>query len=71
MISNQLRNFATRVGVLGAGQMGTGIGIVSSRVAQYDVVYIDPNAAQLKKSEDFVKSWCAKELKKEKMTAAD
>jgi 3-hydroxybutyryl-CoA dehydrogenase len=71
MISNQLRNFATRVGVLGAGQMGTGIGIVSSRVAQYDVVYIDPNSAQLKKSEDFVKSWCAKELKKEKMTAAD
>ena len=65
------RGFATRVGVLGAGQMGTGIGIVSARTANYDVVYLDPNAAQLKKSQDFVNNWCAKEVKKEKMSEQD
>ena len=39
------RNFSSKiVGVLGAGQMGTGVGIVASRTAQYNVVYVDPNA---------------------------
>ena len=72
MISNLVsRSFATKIGVLGAGQMGTGIGIVSSRIAQYNVVYVDPNANQLKKSEDFCVNWAAKEVKKEKMTAQD
>jgi len=70
MISSTLaRHFSKRLGVLGAGQMGTGIGIVSSRIAQYEVVYVDPNAGQLKKSEDFVKGWCSKEMKKDRMTA--
>ena len=51
MMSNILkRQFSKTVGVLGAGQMGTGIGIVSSRVAAYNVIYVDPNAAQLQKS---------------------
>jgi hypothetical protein len=41
--------------------MGTGIGIVASRVAQKEVVFVDAFAPSLKKSEDFVQKWCAKE----------
>jgi 3-hydroxybutyryl-CoA dehydrogenase len=48
--------------------MGTGIGIVSSRVANYEVVFVDPNAAGLKKSETFVEKWCKKEVEKSKLT---
>lgn len=59
MFTKVVRQFSsaagvTRVGILGAGQMGTGIGIVSSRVANYEVVFVDPNGAGLKKSEAFV-----------------
>lgn len=58
MISNIRRYFSAstvkRVGVLGAGQMGTGIGIVASRVANLEVVFVDPIAESLKKSESFV-----------------
>ena len=57
-----------RVGVLGAGQMGTGIGIVCSKVANYEVVFVDPNSAGLKKSESFVQNWCKKEIEKQRMT---
>lgn len=31
-----------RVGIVGAGQMGTGIGIVASRVAGCEVKFIEP-----------------------------
>ena len=48
--------------------MGTGIGIVSSRIANYEVVFVDPNAAGLKKSEAFVEKWCKKEVEKSKLT---
>ena len=65
------RQFATRVGVIGAGQMGTGIGIVSSRVAKYEVVFVDPMPAGLKKSETFVQNWCKKEIEKERLTDAE
>ena len=76
MINSCARYFSSattvkRVGVLGAGQMGTGIGIVASRVANLDVTFVDPGADSLKKSEDFVKKWCQKEISKERMTAAD
>ena len=60
MIGNFYRQFATRVGVIGAGQMGTGIGIVSSRVANYEVIFLDQSAEGLKKSTQFVKKWCEK-----------
>jgi len=53
-----------RIGVLGAGQMGTGIGIVASRVANLEVVFVDPIAESLKKSEKFVHGWCKKEIEK-------
>jgi len=54
--------------VIGAGQMGTGIGIVSSRVANYEVVFVDPSSAGLKRSESFVQKWCQKEIEKQRLT---
>lgn len=56
------------IGVVGAGQMGTGIGIVASRVAGINVRFIDPHADNITKSEGFVKNWCNKEIAKERMT---
>ena len=38
--------------------MGTGIGIVASRVAGLNVNFIDPSGDSLKRSENFVKNWC-------------
>lgn len=35
--------------------MGTGIGIVASRVAGLNVKFVDAHEASLRKSEDFVK----------------
>lgn len=60
-----------RIGVIGAGQMGTGIGIVASRHALVDVTFIDPGAESLKNSEKFIGSWCKKEISKQKMTEQD
>ena len=63
---------ATRhVGVIGAGQMGTGIGVVASRVAGLNVTMIDPYEASLTKSQDFIANWCQKEIAKERLTAAE
>ena len=59
------------VGVIGAGQMGTGIGIVASRVAGLNVTMIDPHSSSLDKSSTFVENWCAKEIAKERMTEAE
>lgn len=49
--------------------MGTGIGIVASRVAGVNVKFVDPQDASLKKSENFINSWCDREITKEKMTS--
>ena len=48
--------------------MGTGIGIVASRVANLEVVFVDPVADSLKKSENFVQKWCKKEIEKQRLT---
>ena len=50
--------------------MGTGIGIVSSAVADLNVVFADPSEQSLKKCETLVTNWCDKEIKKERMTEA-
>lgn len=75
MISFAARNFASQqirhIGVVGAGQMGTGIGIVASRVAGLNVTFIDPKQESLKRSENFVANWCQKEISKDKLTKAD
>lgn len=51
--------------------MGTGIGIVGARVAGVQIKFVEPNAAQQKRSRDFITSWCDKEIAKEKMTQED
>ena len=72
MSSTPTRAIATKhIGVIGAGQMGTGIGVVASRVAGLNVTMVDPYEASLQKSENFVKNWCAKEISKERLTQAD
>jgi 3-hydroxybutyryl-CoA dehydrogenase len=62
MLSLARRSFATAqiksIGIVGAGQMGTGIGIVASRTAGLNVTFIDPKTESLKGSEKFVKNWC-------------
>jgi 3-hydroxybutyryl-CoA dehydrogenase len=65
------RRFSTavkKIGIVGAGQMGTGIGIVSSRLAGLNVLMIDPNESSLKSSQAMLKSWSEKEIGKGRMT---
>lgn len=58
-----------RIGVIGSGQMGTGIGIVSAAQAKADVVFLDPNETSLKHSQKFVDDWLERAVKKEVMDA--
>lgn len=51
-----IKNF----GVVGSGQMGTGIAIVANRFAGLNVTIYDSNQAALKKSEQFIGSWLQK-----------
>lgn len=51
--------------------MGTGIGIVASRVAGVNVKFVDPSQDSLDRCKKFVQDWCNKEIKKEKMTESD
>lgn len=47
-------------GVVGSGQMGTGIAIVANRVAKLPVTIYDSNPVSLQKSKNFVASWLKK-----------
>jgi len=77
MINPALRTFTTpplpvkRVGIVGAGQMGTGIGIVASRVAGLQVKFVEPNKGNMAHSKDFISTWCDKEILKERLTAEE
>jgi len=51
--------------------MGTGVGIVGSRVAGLQVKFLDPSEANITKSETFVNNWCAKEISKGRLTEAE
>jgi 3-hydroxybutyryl-CoA dehydrogenase len=62
---------AKRVGVVGAGQMGTGIAIVTARHAGLDVITLDKFPGALEKSQQFVKDWAAKEAKKGRLSDED
>jgi 3-hydroxybutyryl-CoA dehydrogenase len=59
-----------KVGVIGSGQMGTGIGIVANMVAKSNVIMID-NKNSIKNSEIFVNKWLNKELDKGKLQQTD
>ncbi len=70
LLTAQKASFSTtkHVGIIGAGQMGTGIGIVASRVAGLNVTMIDPFDKSLEKSKNFTANWCQKEISKERLT---
>jgi len=75
MISKIFRSFGSatpsnikQVGVLGAGQMGTGIAIVMNRNAGTKVKIVDKNEKQLSDSRKFTESLFDKEIQKQKMT---
>lgn len=48
------RNYAKVFGVVGAGQMGTGIAIVAAQQAKLQVKIMDSNASSLEKSKKFI-----------------
>lgn len=59
------------VGVVGAGQMGTGIAIVASQKANVNVTLVDPIPENISKSNNFVEKWCQKAIAKGRMTEKD
>lgn len=58
----------SKIGVIGAGQMGTGIAIVTSNSAKLQVTLFDSNSVQTQKSESFVQDWLQKKLKKNEVS---
>ena len=56
------------IGIIGAGQMGTGIGIVGARAAGLNVTFLEPGEQNRHKSRSFVENWIQKEISKERMT---
>ena len=54
------QNVIKSFGVVGSGQMGTGIAIVANKIANLNVTIYDSNQVALKKSQDFVQSWLNK-----------
>lgn len=74
MFIKQIRCKACSVksfGVVGAGQMGTGIAIVANRIAKLPVIIYDSNPSALAKSKDFINKWLSKELSKNKCSQQD
>lgn len=57
-----------RVGVVGCGQMGTGIAIVAARHAKIEVHAYDAFPGSLARSGRFVHDWAAKEMAKGRLT---
>ena len=51
--------------------MGTGIGIVASRVAGLKVKFVEPRKPGHQKSSEFISTWCDKEIGKARMTEDD
>lgn len=70
MIFRSIFSFATvkSFGVVGSGQMGTGIAIVANRVAKLPVTIYDSNSVSLRKSKEFVSEWLKKEQGKNRIT---
>ena len=56
MISLLLRNTST-IGVIGAGQMGTGIAIVGANTAKLNVKIFDNSQEQNSRSVNFIDTW--------------
>lgn len=62
-------SFSKVLGVVGGGQMGTGIAIVGSAVSGLQVRVNDTTEERLFASRQFVESWCDKEIAKQRMDA--
>lgn len=63
--SNQL------YGIVGAGQMGTGIAYVYNRVGKKRTIVYDANANQLNKSSNFINNLLDKEIQKNKLSSEE
>lgn len=66
-----LTRHISKIGVIGAGQMGTGIAIVTSNSAKLPVTLFDSSAVQTQKSESFLQDWLQKKLKKNEISDPD
>jgi len=60
-----------KIGVVGTGQMGTGIAIVAARHAGAEVFAMDAWPESLTRSSDFVAKWSGKEVSKGRLTDED
>jgi 3-hydroxybutyryl-CoA dehydrogenase len=61
-----------KLSIIGAGQMGTGIGIVAAVTGKIEhVQMLDSTQASLEKSKVFLNGWLDKEIKKGRLTGAD
>lgn len=56
------------IGIVGSGQMGTGIAYVFNRQAGKNVIIYDSSKAQLQKSESFISKLIEKEIQKKSVT---
>ncbi|TPX37574.1 hypothetical protein SmJEL517_g00678 [Synchytrium microbalum] len=59
------------IGVIGAGQMGTGIAHVSAHVAKLSVILLDSNPVQVAKGMKLIDLYLEKDVVKGKITTAD
>ena len=61
------RRFISTLGIVGAGQMGTGIALVGSSKANLQVKILDSSEQQVNSSREFVKNWANKQKEKGKL----
>lgn len=73
MIRNIKKQFSNvnSFGVIGCGQMGTGIAVVASRVAGLNVKVVDMNQDLLSKSRKFTENLLEKEIQKGRLSSED
>jgi len=70
--NSQIRSIQSkRFGVIGAGQMGSGIALVAAAVAKYDVVMVDSQQESLNKAGLYFDSTLSKMVQKQKLTEVE
>ncbi len=67
--ANTIGRAIQRLGVVGAGQMGTGIAIVAAR-QNIPVSLVDTSEGVLSKARNFAEGWAKKEVEKGRMQPA-
>ncbi|RPB23728.1 hypothetical protein L211DRAFT_786047 [Terfezia boudieri ATCC MYA-4762] len=71
LFSTVQANNVKRLGVVGAGQMGLGIALVASKVAQVPVTLVDSSETAIGKGRSFMESLLARDIEKQRITEAD